>query len=289
MRVSNLPTIWSNCLIGAALGARTAAVDVVSVTPLLMALGACTALYTAGMVLNDWFDREVDARERPARPLPSGRISPRAALAVGNGLLIGGIALVASLDPWAIGCAAVLALMILTYDAWHTRSLVFVVVLGLCRALVYWLSAACQGPLAIDRGALLVVPLILAAYVVLLSVVARNELTLDGKPGRAPLLLATACPGIGWVVLFATGGGRFGVVALIALALALGSSTWILWTGAALQRRRIPVVSGVQRLLAGICLLDAGFLMQLGYAWLAVAALAGWGLTLAFQRRISGS
>ena len=32
-------------------------------------------LYAAGMVLNDAFDAELDARERPERPIPSGRIS----------------------------------------------------------------------------------------------------------------------------------------------------------------------------------------------------------------------
>ena len=31
------------------------------------------------MVLNDVFDAEVDAREQPDRPIPSGRVSRRAA------------------------------------------------------------------------------------------------------------------------------------------------------------------------------------------------------------------
>ena len=42
-------------------------------------VGASSGLYLAGMVFNDWFDRDLDARERPGRPIPSGRISPRAA------------------------------------------------------------------------------------------------------------------------------------------------------------------------------------------------------------------
>ena len=45
---------------------------------------ACSSvcLYWAGMAANDWADRELDAVERPERPIPSGRISPRAALGV---------------------------------------------------------------------------------------------------------------------------------------------------------------------------------------------------------------
>src|SRR5258706_16067448 len=40
---------------------------------------ATAALYAGGVVLNDFFDREIDARERPERPIPSGRVpAPRA-------------------------------------------------------------------------------------------------------------------------------------------------------------------------------------------------------------------
>nr|WP_269328133.1 UbiA family prenyltransferase [Kineosporia mesophila] len=43
--------------------------------------------YMAGMALNDYADRQVDAVDRPDRPIPSGRITPERALAVGAGLL----------------------------------------------------------------------------------------------------------------------------------------------------------------------------------------------------------
>jgi 4-hydroxybenzoate polyprenyltransferase len=43
------------------------------------------AFYWAGMALNDWADRELDAAERPERPIPSGRISPNHALAAAGG------------------------------------------------------------------------------------------------------------------------------------------------------------------------------------------------------------
>ena len=49
-------------------------------------------LYSAGMVLNDVFDVEVDREERPQRPLPSGKISVSLARNVGFGLLAAGIA-----------------------------------------------------------------------------------------------------------------------------------------------------------------------------------------------------
>ena len=43
--------------------------------PLLLLVLASSLIYTAGMVLNDVFDYQVDCQERPQRPLPSGRIS----------------------------------------------------------------------------------------------------------------------------------------------------------------------------------------------------------------------
>ena len=56
-------------------------------------VGASSLLYCAGMVLNDVFDFDLDARERPERPLPSGRISRPAAARLGWGLLATGVVL----------------------------------------------------------------------------------------------------------------------------------------------------------------------------------------------------
>ena len=47
-------------------------------------------LYASGTALNDVFDFEIDRAERPNRPLPSGRVSRRAAAWLGGlGLAIG--------------------------------------------------------------------------------------------------------------------------------------------------------------------------------------------------------
>jgi len=56
------------------------------------AAAASLALYAAGMVLNDVADLELDRRERPQRPLPSGQIAVARAAAAGWMLLVGGVA-----------------------------------------------------------------------------------------------------------------------------------------------------------------------------------------------------
>ncbi|TLP63759.1 SCO3242 family prenyltransferase [Microbispora triticiradicis] len=53
---------------------------------------ASVLLYWAGMALNDWSDRDLDAVERPERPIPSGRISPAGALGVAVALTGAGVA-----------------------------------------------------------------------------------------------------------------------------------------------------------------------------------------------------
>ncbi|WP_435834778.1 UbiA family prenyltransferase, partial [Streptomyces bacillaris] len=57
-----------------------------------LAVGASLCLYEAGMALNDWADREEDAVDRPHRPIPSGRVSPAAALGAAGALTAAGLA-----------------------------------------------------------------------------------------------------------------------------------------------------------------------------------------------------
>src|ERR1700730_13007426 len=73
-RCSNLPTVWTNVLAGTiASGAAFVKADVARIAV------AVSLLYTAGMFLNDAFDREFDARARPSRPIPAGDVSARGA------------------------------------------------------------------------------------------------------------------------------------------------------------------------------------------------------------------
>src|SRR5208283_5330106 len=69
-RISNLPTVWSNCL-AAWLLAGSGAPGRFGV----LCLGS-TLLYTGGMFLNDAVDSAFDRQFRPERPLPSGRVRP---------------------------------------------------------------------------------------------------------------------------------------------------------------------------------------------------------------------
>jgi hypothetical protein len=96
--------------------AGAAAIGALSPASALMPL-ASVCLYWSGMALNDYADRDLDAVERPERPIPSGRVSPRTALGVAGGLSAAGIAMaaVAGGRP-AARTAALLTAVVWSYD-----------------------------------------------------------------------------------------------------------------------------------------------------------------------------
>src|SRR6476646_3773567 len=62
----------------------------------VLLVAASGLLYSAGMVWNDYFDLEEDKRDRPFRPIASGRVSIRTAVVLGVLLVAGGWACAAA-------------------------------------------------------------------------------------------------------------------------------------------------------------------------------------------------
>jgi 4-hydroxybenzoate polyprenyltransferase len=91
------------------------------------------------MVLNDVFDADMDARDRPERPIPSGRVSLSAATFAGWVLLVGGV-LFASTASYMVGnhgpalIALLLAICIVLYDRMLKQTPAAPIVMGACRA-----------------------------------------------------------------------------------------------------------------------------------------------------------
>ena len=98
--------------------------------PFIFLLMASTCLYWAGMVWNDYFDLEQDKRERPFRPLASGRVTVSMALVVGSLLLSLGVifALAATTNSFLIACLLVAA--ILLYDGLLKRTWAGTIMMG---------------------------------------------------------------------------------------------------------------------------------------------------------------
>ena len=214
-RISNLPTVLSNAIAGATIGSCAYAIEHASrrgivhwfggfeshpgpdgpVDPVATPLGAVRflgplaipmAAYVGGMILNDAFDAEIDARERPTRPIPSGRVGRRAAFAAGFTLLGVSIALAfaASAGAAVVIATALLAVAIVVYDRFHTKSIASTLLLALCRALAALIPmlAFAEGEFVtlVTRGAI-ALPIALAAWTLGLSLLAREEVALRIK------------------------------------------------------------------------------------------------------------
>src|SRR5438128_6411803 len=100
---------------------------------------ASVSLYSAGMVWNDYFDFEQDLRERPFRPLPSGRVTKRTAAFLGLSLLAAGVIFAAladsaaGADRWrALIVAGLLVGAVLLYDGALKRSALGPIAMGAC-------------------------------------------------------------------------------------------------------------------------------------------------------------
>lgn len=105
----------------------------------MLVVSSCL-LYLSGMALNDVFDAEVDAREQPGRPIPSGRVSLSAAKVAGWALWTAGVCVAWSLswiaNDWRPGTvASFLAACIVMYDYNLKRSRFAPLIMGECRFL----------------------------------------------------------------------------------------------------------------------------------------------------------
>jgi len=89
-----------------------------------------------GNAINDYFDREIDAINRPDRPLPRGAVTARAALAFSLALFAAAVGLTLLLPPIAIAIAVVNLLALIAYTE------VFKGLPGVGNALVAYLTGS---------------------------------------------------------------------------------------------------------------------------------------------------
>jgi 4-hydroxybenzoate polyprenyltransferase len=188
--------------------------------PWLMGASAC--LYAGGVTLNDYFDRGIDAIERPERPIPSGRTSAPAALTSGSALLAAGILLASRGSHEAGLLAGAIAALVLLYDAWGKRQPVFGPVnMGLCRALNLMLGVAAVPSALAVAWPLALLPL---TYVTAVTAVSRGEVH-GGKRQVALFALISLSLVVAALAVLTLAPGRRSVVGLGLVALL----AWRVW------------------------------------------------------------
>jgi 4-hydroxybenzoate polyprenyltransferase len=240
--------------------------------------------YVGGMVLNDAFDAELDARKRPERPIPSGRATRGAVFALGFSSLGAGLGLLGALVVLghAVGgfrllaAGALTAVAVVAYDRFHKGVPWSPVVMGLCRAGLYAMGAfavSASPPDAVGTASLL-----LLLYVVGLTHIARFETASSvGRLWPAALLLLP-------LAMVVTGKPTWSVAVAAALFAA--------WTARGIllaARGGRQIGRGVVSLIAGMALFDALVALTMQNLEVGIAAVIAWALTLGLQRWISGT
>ncbi len=185
-RVSNLPTVWTNVIAACVLATGS----LPEIFWRLLLANSC--FYIAGMTLNDWCDIEYDRIHRPQRPIPSGRISERAALSMAMIMFGIGLGLLFFGTPYLSGALAGIALIvtIVAYDLYHKQSAWSVLLMASCRALIFVnVSLALTNELS---QFILLLGSLQFCYVIALSLVARyeNSSTATDLGSRIPAMLA---------------------------------------------------------------------------------------------------
>ena len=273
-RISNVPTIWTNVLAGSVIagGVHSEGIGLIAI--------AMTAFYVGGMYLNDFFDREIDARDRPGRPIDAGEIGANTVMLIGFGLLAAGIALLIAFGLGAILCGLLLAGVIVLYDVWHKGNVLSPVVMGLCRALVYiGTGVAMTGGLS---NATIIGAAALACHVAGITYAAKQE-SLDRVGHLWPLVLLAVPLLVALPVLF---DGWTTIAAFILLLAADATAIRLL------AKRPTPgaVPLAVSGLIAAICLVDALAIAAAGGSIMMVTiCVLGYPLTRLFQKSIPGT
>jgi 4-hydroxybenzoate polyprenyltransferase len=154
---------------------------------LALRLVASVALYGGGVVLNDFFDRELDAVERPERPIPKGLVPPGSAAVLGALLLVGGMAAAFAASASAGVIAVLIAGAVLAYNAaakhhrWAGPA-----VMGTCRGLNLLLGLSASSTALTGQWYLALLPL---AYIGGITALSAGEVK-GGTRNAGALALA---------------------------------------------------------------------------------------------------
>lgn len=277
-RISNLPTLWTNVLVGWCLAGGSFTGELAAL------LGGFSLVYIAGMTLNDAFDAKWDRTHAPQRPIPAGKISLGTVWAVGIVEMAAGLALLflfTSAHPLLIlGLVA----MVILYDAIHKHWAGSVLFMGLCRALVY-LGAGSAVAAQTDSVDLPEKLYLIAGgavlYIAGLTLVARSE-HLERPPAMGRLYGVLLMVPVLYPLVASRGLDLHPGVLILALVGVAAIFGWVLLVRRSISER-IP--KGIAFGLAGIALYDACAVVFADWR-AAVICLACFGLTLAWQRVI---
>lgn len=171
-----IPTVFT-CMADIFLGYLMVSDGFEPISQFLFTLLASCCLYWSGMIFNDLFDIEQDRRERPTRPIPSGRIPWSVALVLGIGFMLTGLIVAATLSQLSLLIAIALAACIFLYNCPLKKTVVGPLFMGSCRTgnILLGVSVVVTEATLLFRLPHLGVAICMGLYIVGLTWFARSE------------------------------------------------------------------------------------------------------------------
>jgi len=201
LRPPNLFTVPGDVLAGMWMSIPLGASQPGGLALVLTPLAVCL-IYLSGLVMNDLADEAEDRRERPDRPIPSSRVSKKAAWLVMIGLIVLALTILVVIRRRALIFGLFLVGCVVLYNAWAKHRAAFgPCVMGMCRGFSLLTGAAAvmpKGHAELFPG-LLTGFEILLLYVAAITLLARNE-TRASNPSLQAWFPTVALLG-GWAVL----------------------------------------------------------------------------------------
>ena len=287
-RVSNLPTVWCNCLAATLIVLSPwlisqSVADEIKTFSSFASLGLffiiiSSLFYVGGCFLGDYYDIGFDEKNKPDRPIPSGVLSSK--LVYTLGLLQMGLGFILSIftpsllfetanTKLLIYPALLLIFVINLYSRYHKKSLfIGLPFIGLCRFFLVIFGAAASYML-ISHGkeetlySFASLPVILFAsavciYTISFASVARKESSDSPITWRNTLRYTMLL--LPLMILFTN--PTFDPLTVVAILI---YGFWLMNSFRFIDSNKGKFVS---QCLAGFCLLDACFVAQYGWEWL---------------------
>ena len=259
IRLPNLFTLPSNILIGFIL-VSTFTLTITSVIQVLTLVTISILLYCVGLILNDIFDYEIDKRERPNRPLASGKISRKIAIIIAT--IFTAIALILSLlvSVTTLSISLLLLVIIFGYDKYlrNTSAGPFTIAAARVTNVMLGTSANMSSVDNFPQNIQLVFVLIITfVYVSLIGFLSRYEVQGFSENFRSYLIPVTIAGIVSSILVF-NEAGFFKYESLLILALfsvIMGKAIYNIH-----KKNSIGIQQTVQLMILSIIVLDSVFL-----------------------------
>ena len=271
-RISNLPTVISNCAAGYLISK-----DALSWGLALIVIGA-SLLYSGGMAMNDVIDLRYDKKHKTDRPIARAAISYRFGLVLTLVFLFVGT-LILLFSGSSLPFVGALLLNITIYNFIHKKTSSAIFIMGLCRSLLYLIAGYSLG----QNNDILIWAIILGLYTAGITLVARGEDSGNESGIYGLILVSLPC----FLSLY------FIIVnSFISIPIVTSSLLFLFWIAYCFRviKSKIEgrIGKSVSLMIAGMCLIDSMAVSHaIGFSGLYFVIFLPF--VVIFQRKISGT